>query len=372
LPGRNNSIDRPADDLLLSKAQQYASKFTIISVDSDKKPVLGTGEVEAKRVKVTTGQELTEYFGEGKNPRTVGIGLLIHRTEFSIDTDGKGEWVFQKKVMPNLPSKLRNKINSTMATKTPNGFHRTFKLADVEMSVKDETFWSLGEHNEIAVQGKDHYSIEYAPGYEEINGLECQLELDESEVYELTDILARFRKETNAINKIVRVLRQHHKPNTNRDKIAFAIAGYLHKKDVPERIILGIVETLATVTNDEQLESRLDVVRSTCAKDRNEVSGYSELLTVLEDNASAITTITSELRKMGYRTPDKSNGKKDGESGEEGTGESKSGVVLRLIHDNSKEFFTDQFGDAYGAVDVEGHIETLRIKSSRFTRLPTM
>ena len=46
---------------------------------------------------------------------------------------------------------------------------------------------------------------------------------------------------------------------------------------------------------------------------------------------------------------------------------SKDQLALRLVEQNIEEIFTDQFDDTYAAVRVDNHIETLRIKSSRFT-----
>ena len=45
----------------------------------------------------------------------------------------------------------------------------------------------------------------------------------------------------------------------------------------------------------------------------------------------------------------------------------KNQLALRLVEENVKDLFTDQFGDAYAAVKVNEHIETLRIKGSRFS-----
>src|SRR6266852_2037516 len=94
---------------LLEQAKKLTlAGFGVIPVDSDKKPVLGKGEVESKRGRIATYEELIEYFGydddnnRPRNPRTIGIGLLINETEFTIDTDGRGEWVFQNRVMPRF------------------------------------------------------------------------------------------------------------------------------------------------------------------------------------------------------------------------------------------------------------------------------
>ena len=48
------------------------------------------------------------------------------------------------------------------------------------------------------------------------------------------------------------------------------------------------------------------------------------------------------------------------------TSPTKDQLALMLVEQNIEKLFTDQFDDAYAAVRVDEHIETLRIKSSRF------
>src|SRR6188508_580072 len=45
---------------------------------------------------------------------------------------------------------------------------------------------------------------------------------------------------------------------------------------------------------------------------------------------------------------------------------SKDQLGLKFVEQNIDELFTDQFDEAYAAVRVDKHIETLRLKSSRF------
>ena len=49
------------------------------------------------------------------------------------------------------------------------------------------------------------------------------------------------------------------------------------------------------------------------------------------------------------------------------TSPTKDQLALMLVEQNIEKLFTDQFDDAYAAVRVDEHIQTLRIKSSRFT-----
>ncbi|MGA9844960.1 MAG: hypothetical protein WBQ25_21870, partial [Nitrososphaeraceae archaeon] len=175
-----------AANSLLSKAREYTSgKFGVIPVNYEKRPALHKGEINCKRGRVASSEELVQYFGScNDNTRTVGIGLLLDKSEFTIDTDGRGELVFQNRVASKLLPNLQSKINSTMCTKTPHGYHRTFryKAANDDGVIRTRTYWSLeGGHNEIAVKGKDHYSIEYCPGYQEIRGIKYLIALSNDE-----------------------------------------------------------------------------------------------------------------------------------------------------------------------------------------------
>lgn len=66
----NNTSIKPKgehDNSLYSKAQEYTHRnFCVIPVDSEKKPVLGKGEVECRRGRIATSDELAMYFGNDK------------------------------------------------------------------------------------------------------------------------------------------------------------------------------------------------------------------------------------------------------------------------------------------------------------------
>ena len=158
---------------------------------------------------------------------------------------------------------------------------------------------------------------------------------------------------------IARVLREYYK-EPKRNNLTFAIAGFLHRASVPEEIITDVVEHLALAVKDGQLESRLQVVSNTCAKnpDSADVSGYERLLDELDGDNKALDKINNILQRSGYCA-------NDGNDGNESV--TKNQLALRLVEENVKKLFTDQFGDAYAAVKVNEHIETLRIKGSRFS-----
>jgi hypothetical protein len=354
----------PAATPLISKAQEYTlNNFGVIPVNYEKRPALHKGEINCKRGRVASSEELVQYFGScNDNTRTVGIGLLLDKSEFTIDTDGCGENVFQIRVASRLTSNLQTKINSTMCTKTPHGYHRIFryKPANDNEVIRTRTYWSMNDgHNEIAVKGKNHYSIEYGPGYQEIRGVKCLIDLSNDEITDLFSSMSLLKLEKNMAENMARVLREYYR-EPKRNNLTFAIAGFLHRARVPEAIITDVVEHLALAVKDEQFESRLQVVSNTCTRDPDsaDVSGYQRLLDEIDGDGNALDKINSILQRSGYCA-------NDGNDGNESV--TKNQLALRLVEENVKKLFTDQFGDAYAAVKVNEHIETLRIKGFRST-----
>ena len=64
----------------------------------------------------------------------------------------------------------------------------------------------------------------------------------------------------------------------NRDEIAFALTGYLHRRYISEESIIDIVTTLAQ--DDEERENRVRVAKLTCEKNRSskEISGFKRFV----------------------------------------------------------------------------------------------
>jgi hypothetical protein len=161
--------------------------FPIIPL-KDKIPII---KYKHRRKGLATSKEIDLWFsnGDGKTPEANGIAITINNTEFGIDTDGdKCESIFLNKIFSSLSFELQSKIRTTMYTKTPHGYHRTFRYIHVDFpdGIKEKTYFKLnGEHSEIALKGKDHIFVERGPGYEIINGVEDLVTLTKAEVNEL-------------------------------------------------------------------------------------------------------------------------------------------------------------------------------------------
>src|ERR687898_728362 len=109
---------------LRSQADNFTNyKFLTIPLYNGKP----TEKYDKRRTILASVQERDRWFSNG-NGHVNGIAIAINNTEFAIDTDGRCEDLFVKDILPQLPPELQNKIRSTMFTKTPHGYHRTFRI----------------------------------------------------------------------------------------------------------------------------------------------------------------------------------------------------------------------------------------------------
>jgi hypothetical protein len=285
---------------LFEYAQSLTAKEIPIIPTKNKKPILDTWA--DRRNKVATAEEMKDWYSNGIGKSIAdGIAIPINNTEFAIDTDGRGETVFLTKLMKGFPEELRNKIKNTMLTKTPHGYHRTFRIRKEEFpdGIKSETIVKYNDHNEIQVVGKAHYLIVYGIGYEVISDIDNIITLSKEDAEKLVGILKLFRGEANGIKTTLGALKPHYS-QPKRNDVVFALSGYLHKYGVPEFLIHDVVEQLATDNSDDEIPSRLRVVKNTCAKDasREEVSGYHKLLEALDNDKDAISEIAEVFRQL--------------------------------------------------------------------------
>jgi hypothetical protein len=269
---------------------------------------------DTRRKKLATTREIVLWFSNGNGngrSRTKGnsIAIAINTSEFGIDTDGeKCELIFRNKIIPRLSSELQDKVNRTMQTKTPHGYHRTFKFIqeDLKDGIKERVIIKFDGHNEISVIGKNHYFVERGSGYEIVNDVDYLVTLSKSEVSELLQTLDSFKVESNAIKTIIGVLVPHYKEPA-RHSIALHLSGFLHKARVPGQLIHEIISRLAAETNDPEISDRLRAVNDTLQKspDSEGVSGYSALLEALDNDKGAIAEIEqifSELAPDNFRS----------------------------------------------------------------------
>ena len=282
-------------------------EFRFSNIHTDEKELASTGEID-------------RWFSneDGHVAKANGIAIALNDTEFGIDTDGeKCESIFLDKIVSRFSSEFQRKILDTMHTKTPRGFHRTFRYAagDFPRGIKDRTFFRLnGEHGEIALKGKNHCLFERGLGYESINDVEHVATLTKAEVDEFISTLEKFGNEEEALTKVVNKLQDYFvKPH--RNDVIFSVSGYLHKSKTPLETTIEIAKRLIGATNydDENPDKIFRTIRNTYAKDRDsdQVSGYRRLKEVLkqasppksdsriDDVLEIISLIEQTLKKVG-------------------------------------------------------------------------
>ena len=265
-----------------------------------------------RRKLLATTKEIDSWFSNGRDntPKANGIAIAINNTEFGIDTDGeKCESIFLNRIVPNLSAELQDKIHKTMYTKTPHGYHRTFRYLseDFPDGIKEKIYLKLnGEHNEIALKGKNHYLVERGPGYQIINDIEDIVTLTKTQVNELLGSLTDFSVRLEGLAKVVKKLQPYYvKPN--RDNVIFSLSGYLHKGRTPPDAILEIAQRLIDITafEDENPDKVFQTIRDTCAKDpdSDQVSGYKrfhEALTLASPPDNRIDDVSNTIVEIEY------------------------------------------------------------------------
>ena len=125
--------------------------------------------------------------------------------------------------------------------------------------------------------------------------------LIEDNMQELLNVLEQFEEETNAIRKMATKFTRYYQP-ANRDNLAFALSGYLHKNRVSKELCDNLVEHLIDATGDEEKANRFQTIRDTFAKeaDTDQVSGYTKFLEAVSGDESAILTVQKEFGILGY------------------------------------------------------------------------
>jgi P4 family phage/plasmid primase-like protien len=301
-------------------AEKYtAHKFTCLAIGSDKKPV---EKVMDKRGRLRTAQELNQWFGNGSTT-TTAVAIIIHYSEFSLDTDGEiAEKLFLTKFYPRYSKNLQNALDTTTRTKSPNGKHRLFRInkEDFPTGIEDHPYWKgKGEHAEILLRGRDHYLIErgtvitgtneegrvLSSIYEEEIGIENCITLSKDLAEEFAKVSETVELELKVIQSVANTLKEFY-VEPNRDILTFAVSGDLHKNGcVPKYLIHDLINCIiALVGGDKEADERHAVIERTCARDPDggEVSGYGKLLEAVDNRGEVVAEIENQFSKLGYYT----------------------------------------------------------------------
>ena len=281
-----------------------------------------------KEVMVTQMQ--TWFNGKNEN----NIAIILSNKGLVIDSDGeKCESIIWEKIVPGLSNNLQQAFRKTARTRTGGGGeHIIFGIRqeDFPDGVPTKNIIKLGEHEEIKFLGKGSYVVErgvHQSGKEYLpsNDIEKIVYLKKEQVEELLSALGNLKPEApkakqkqnnkqnnkqskqptktyslddSKIESIVRVLEPWYKLGS-RDEIGFSCGGCLHKWEISEDSATAVVSRLAL--NDEEKESRINVIKNTYSKKRDsaDVSGrrrFVEALTLVTEDKQKAEEI---VRKIG-------------------------------------------------------------------------
>ena len=161
-----------------------------------------------------------------------------------------------------------------------------------------------------------------------------------------------------------------------RQDLALAIAGYLFKNNVDVDIARHLVQYLVHLTKDEEAAKRLYAVTSTYAKDVKEVSGYTRLMELIDENESIIQKIKQQFSKIGYAFYDENDNagartrtrarKKNANNDSNNEDTKLSAEVIKLLESGIELLFNNNTEDkAFAAIHINGHREIIPIHKSK-------
>lgn len=350
-----------------------------ITAGKEKKPPTSFSWTDLRdgRMPALTDEMIESIFS---NPDVVRVGIILNNRTVVIDYDGaSGEYIFWNEMMPRCSKELQGALRSTAHTKTPHGRHILVMIDSNAFpgGISEIICWQLigngfaNGNAEIRILSQHKYSIEYGQGYKPIRDIQEIVTLSKRESTELVEICTRFKTESTAIRNISNSLLQYWAKGRRHD-LALTIAGYLYKNKVTVGVARCLVHYLAQITNDEELQKRLDAVNGTYDKKVEEVSGYNRLLELVDENESIIHKIEEQLDRLGHRFYD---GNGDYHKRKDSAPDSKetdnvvklSAKVIQMLEPMIELLFKNEFDTAFAAIYVNGHREIVSIhKSKRF------
>jgi hypothetical protein len=314
-----------------------------------------------------TYQEIESMFS---NPEVGRVGIILDKRSLVIDYDGAlGEKMLWNEFIPRCSQELQRLLRSTTHTKTPHGAHILVMLDGnvFPEGIEEILCWQLlanGHANgnaEIRILSQNKYSIEYGEGYESIRDIKEIVTLSKRESIELVEIGRCFKLESTTIRNIANSLLPYWAKGRRQD-LTLAIAGYLYKNNVNVDVTRCLVLYLGQITDDEELQMRLDAVKGTYTKKVEEVSGYNRLLELVDENESIIQKIKKQFSRLGYRFYDDN---ADPRTGSESNDSSNSATeLLTIVKPEIVELFKDQLNNPFAAIRINGHFETMPIPAS--------
>jgi hypothetical protein len=322
-----------------------------------------------------THQEIETAFS---SPEIGSVGIVLDKRCFLIDYDGAlGEQVLWREMIPRCSKELQRQLRSTTKTKTPHGGHILILLDSGTFpdGIEEILCWQLlangHGHAEIRILSQNKYSIEYGQDYQPIIDIQQVVTLSKESSIELVEKFRRFKLESIAIRNIASSLLPYWVKERRQD-LALAIPGYLYKNNVDVDVARHLIRYLTQVTNDEEATKRLVAVNTTYSKNAKEVSGYTRLRELIDENDSIIKKIEHQFNKLGYSFYN-GNGHINKKlihktDDDEDKSVKLSAEVIKLLEPNIEKLFKNKTDDkAFAAIHINEHREIVPIyKSKRF------
>jgi DNA polymerase elongation subunit (family B) len=362
-------------------------------------------------------QEIEDLIRRFEGKRDCNIANLTGTVlgVFAFDIDGDEARIhFDKEVARLDDDYISNAIKNTMVTKTGSGFgrHIIFRCDPTEFEVNNErikttTLWTgNGSHSEIKLKGDGGYIIAppslHASGkrYEFINEV-VPICLTKQQINKLVGAFVKaehkrhiissidVRKCNNSnngnrhlgkefwnlqnynIEQIVSLSKDHYKEG-HRDELIFGLSGLLFKNKVALISAKDLISTLCNSTNDEEKNSRIQVLENTYLKALNgdEISGATHVLEVLtlvcnNDKSAALQILQqiSDVLHTGREQNDKVLDYGDGNNSD--VPETVSRTLIKLFDEKALLFFKDQHDIPNVRIKVSDHAEIMPVQCKK-------
>jgi hypothetical protein len=215
------------------------------------------------------GAELTRWFS--KPDPNLGIGLIYPENIISIDIDDKNLFPLVSKLRPE------EKAKQTIVDETPRGFRIFLKVPRGIITKKIEAKFP-GEHRGIELKpgGQGYVIVPPTRGYRRLSPDDQLQELNADEARILLETVELYGKYARLIDRLAGVWLEG-----ARHGLAGALAGALRKQGLTRAQVETIVEAVASLAGDVELDDRLRYVKDTFEKPPEEVAGVSKLREIL-------------------------------------------------------------------------------------------
>jgi hypothetical protein len=383
------------------------------AIKADGKSAAGYESWKQLQVQRQEHEDVVRRF-EDKGDCNIAVitGTALGVLAFDIDGNEAQEH-FDKAVEKLADTDISTAIKNAMITKTgsDNGKHIIFRVDPTEFQsdgekIKTITLWiGTSSHSEIKLKGDGGYIIMphslHASGryYEFINEV-IPVNLSREQVHKLIealDITGRSNQyssfdvgnnndengrgrpigefwslDNTNTEQMISILVPSYKEG-HRDELVFGLSGLLFKNKVALVSAKNLLSTLCDRTNDEEKNSRIQVLENTYMKALNgdEISGATHLLDVLtlicnNDEVTALKKLQHLSQILHSEKKNYNSGDSDNDGNSNGFRDKTTQTLVKLIKDQTILLFKDQYGIPNVQIKVLDHTEIMPVQSRRF------